>query len=96
MTLLLRGDLQAPENGATPFGKLERAFGRSRVLGTLHHHNWRRTAQFRGLPIRTLWAYLSGVYFIEPCIPTERAAPPIGIAWSHEFKFDGYRIQLHK
>jgi bifunctional non-homologous end joining protein LigD len=35
-------------------------------------------------------------HFIPPALPTLRAAPPSGDAWSHEVKFDGYRVQLHK
>jgi bifunctional non-homologous end joining protein LigD len=34
--------------------------------------------------------------FIEPCLPTLRKEPPTGKNWSHEVKFDGYRIQVHK
>ncbi|MET1047010.1 MAG: non-homologous end-joining DNA ligase [Hyphomicrobium sp.] len=31
--------------------------------------------------------------FIEPCLATLVAKPPIGEDWVHEIKFDGYRIQ---
>lgn len=31
--------------------------------------------------------------FIEPCLATLVAKPPIGKEWIHEIKFDGYRIQ---
>jgi bifunctional non-homologous end joining protein LigD len=31
--------------------------------------------------------------FIEPCLATLVEKPPIGDAWVHEIKFDGYRIQ---
>jgi bifunctional non-homologous end joining protein LigD len=34
--------------------------------------------------------------FIEPCLPTLRKEPPSGAGWTHEVKFDGYRIQIHK
>jgi ATP-dependent DNA ligase len=34
--------------------------------------------------------------FIPPCQPTLRTAPPRGPGWSHEVKFDGWRMQLHK
>lgn len=34
--------------------------------------------------------------FIPPCLPTLREEAPIGLAWVHEVKFDGYRLQLHK
>jgi ATP-dependent DNA ligase len=34
--------------------------------------------------------------FIEPCLPTLTREPPMGPAWVHEVKFDGYRIQIHK
>ena len=39
---------------------------------------------------------LSKSPFIEPCIPTLRKEQPTGLAWVHEVKFDGYRLQLHK
>ncbi|WP_414462905.1 non-homologous end-joining DNA ligase [Hyphomicrobium sp. DY-1] len=31
--------------------------------------------------------------FVEPCLATLVAKPPIGEEWVHEIKFDGYRIQ---
>ena len=31
--------------------------------------------------------------FVEPCLATLVAKPPIGDDWVHEIKFDGYRIQ---
>jgi bifunctional non-homologous end joining protein LigD len=34
--------------------------------------------------------------FIPPCLPTLRNEPPIGPGWTHEVKFDGYRLQIHK
>jgi bifunctional non-homologous end joining protein LigD len=34
--------------------------------------------------------------FIPPCQPTLRTAPPRGPGWSHEVKFHGWRLQLHK
>lgn len=37
-----------------------------------------------------------GVHFIPPCLPTLQLRPPTGPLWSHEFKFDGYRVQIHK
>lgn len=33
--------------------------------------------------------------FVEPCLATLVAKPPIGEGWVHEIKFDGYRIQAH-
>ena len=33
--------------------------------------------------------------FIEPCLATLVANPPVGEQWVHEIKFDGYRIQAH-
>jgi ATP-dependent DNA ligase len=30
--------------------------------------------------------------FIDPCIPTRAAKPPVGPAWVHEVKHDGYRL----
>jgi bifunctional non-homologous end joining protein LigD len=30
--------------------------------------------------------------FIEPCIPTQVAKPPVGPQWIHEVKHDGYRL----
>jgi len=34
--------------------------------------------------------------FIEPCLPTLQAVPPLGPLWTCEVKFDGYRVQLRK
>lgn len=34
--------------------------------------------------------------FIPPCEPVEQTSPPTGNGWSHEIKWDGYRLQLHK
>jgi bifunctional non-homologous end joining protein LigD len=34
--------------------------------------------------------------FIPPCQPTLRSAPPRGPDWSHEVKFDGWRLQVQK
>jgi ATP-dependent DNA ligase len=34
--------------------------------------------------------------FIPPCLATLRKEPPVGPMWTHEVKFDGYRIQIHK
>lgn len=33
--------------------------------------------------------------FIEPCHATTAARVPSGEGWSHEIKFDGYRVQAH-
>lgn len=33
--------------------------------------------------------------FIEPCHPSERDEPPLGIGWVHEIKMDGFRVQVH-
>jgi hypothetical protein len=33
--------------------------------------------------------------FIPPCIPTLVDKPPVGEAWTHEIKYDGYRTQIH-
>jgi bifunctional non-homologous end joining protein LigD len=34
--------------------------------------------------------------FILPCQPILRKEPPKGPMWTHEVKFDGFRIQIHK
>jgi bifunctional non-homologous end joining protein LigD len=34
--------------------------------------------------------------FIPPCSPIPATRVPVGEAWVHEVKFDGYRVQLHK
>jgi ATP-dependent DNA ligase len=34
--------------------------------------------------------------FIEPCIPTRAAKPPVGSDWVHEIKHDGYRLQVRR
>src|SRR6188472_1418919 len=33
--------------------------------------------------------------FIHPCQPTGAQRPPTGPGWVHEFKHDGYRLQIH-
>jgi bifunctional non-homologous end joining protein LigD len=40
--------------------------------------------------------YRVPMFFIEPALPKLRTSPPVGDAWLHEVKFDGYRVQLHK
>jgi hypothetical protein len=30
--------------------------------------------------------------FIDPCIPSRAAKPPVGPGWVHEIKHDGYRL----
>jgi bifunctional non-homologous end joining protein LigD len=34
--------------------------------------------------------------FIEPCIPTLAAKPPVGPDWLHEIKHDGYRLIVRR
>jgi bifunctional non-homologous end joining protein LigD len=34
--------------------------------------------------------------FIERCIPTRAAKPPVGPQWIHEIKHDGYRLIARK
>jgi bifunctional non-homologous end joining protein LigD len=34
--------------------------------------------------------------FVRPCIPTTAKAIPLGDAWLHEPKLDGYRFQIVK
>ena len=34
--------------------------------------------------------------FIEPCLPTLRKEPPTDLGWTHEVKFDGFRVQVHR
>ena len=41
-------------------------------------------------------ASLSHSGWIEPCLATEVARPPVGARWVHEIKRDGYRTQLHR
>jgi bifunctional non-homologous end joining protein LigD len=36
------------------------------------------------------------IRFIEPCNPVLAKAVPVGYDWTHEVKFDGYRVQAHK
>src|SRR5262245_55931487 len=33
--------------------------------------------------------------FIPPALATLQREPPVGTAWLHEFKLDGYRLQAH-
>ena len=64
----------------------------------LIEHGQRRGSFFVGTVTSILGctSYICAVNFIEPCNPTASTRPPIGYAWCHEFKFDGYRVQLHK
>jgi ATP-dependent DNA ligase len=39
---------------------------------------------------------MSTFCFIEPCAPVLAKSIPVGEQWSHEIKFDGYRVQAHK
>jgi bifunctional non-homologous end joining protein LigD len=34
--------------------------------------------------------------FIEPCLPSRTAHPPLGPAWLHELKFDGFRLMARR
>ena len=47
-------------------------------------------------PVRYINSVLRLSAFIEPCLPTLRKEPPDGFGWTHEVKFDGFRIQIHK
>jgi len=49
----------------------------------------------RALTPRSIQGAVAGKMpnFVEPCLATLVAAPPVGDEWVHEIKFDGYRIQ---
>ena len=34
--------------------------------------------------------------FIEPCLPTRIAHPPLGSGWLHEIKYDGFRLMARR
>jgi bifunctional non-homologous end joining protein LigD len=34
--------------------------------------------------------------FVEPCLPTRTAQPPLGPGWIHEIKFDGFRLMARR
>jgi bifunctional non-homologous end joining protein LigD len=34
--------------------------------------------------------------FLEPCLPTRTAHPPLGPDWLHEIKFDGFRLMTRR
>ena len=34
--------------------------------------------------------------YVRPCRPTRATKPPVGSAWLHEPKLDGYRLQIVK
>src|SRR5438132_13418954 len=36
------------------------------------------------------------IHFIRPCNPIRATTPPVGDAWLHEPKLDGYRLQIVK
>jgi ATP-dependent DNA ligase len=74
-----------------------RSFDRPAPLGRLR---WRvaptaRTAASRHFAAMvTLRIRTDG--FIDPCIPTRAAKPPVGPAWVHEVKHDGYRLIVRR
>ena len=35
-------------------------------------------------------------HFVRPCLPISAKSAPIGDAWLHEPKLDGYRLQIIK
>jgi ATP-dependent DNA ligase len=48
-----------------------------------------------------LWIYrrtdvTTALRFIRPCSPIRATKPPVGDAWLHEPKLDGYRLQIAK
>jgi bifunctional non-homologous end joining protein LigD len=34
--------------------------------------------------------------FIEPCLPSRTAQPPLGPGWLHEIKYDGFRLMARR
>jgi len=34
--------------------------------------------------------------FCEPCLPSPAAKPPVGAAWLHEIKHDGFRMLVRR
>src|SRR6267142_5349222 len=34
--------------------------------------------------------------FVEPCLPTRTAHPPLGPGWLHEIKYDGFRLRARR
>ena len=34
--------------------------------------------------------------FIEPCLPSPAERPPVGPAWVHEIKHDGFRLMARR
>src|SRR5215475_4529031 len=34
--------------------------------------------------------------FIEPCLPSRTAHPPLGPSWLHEIKYDGFRLMARR
>jgi bifunctional non-homologous end joining protein LigD len=34
--------------------------------------------------------------FIEPCLPSRTAHPPLGPGWLHEIKYDGFRLMARR
>jgi bifunctional non-homologous end joining protein LigD len=34
--------------------------------------------------------------FVEPCLPTRTAHPPLGKGWIHEIKYDGFRLMARR
>src|SRR5262245_20653206 len=46
------------------------------------------------MPVLSLRAARQG--FIEPCLPSRTAHPPLGPGWLHEIKYDGFRLMAHR
>jgi bifunctional non-homologous end joining protein LigD len=34
--------------------------------------------------------------FVEPCLPSRTAHPPLGPGWLHEIKYDGFRLMVRR
>jgi bifunctional non-homologous end joining protein LigD len=46
------------------------------------------------MSVLTLRAARDG--FIEPCLPTRTAHPPLGPGWLHEIKYDDFRLMARR
>ena len=46
------------------------------------------------MSFRDLRAALHG--YIEPCLPSRTAHPPLGPGWLHEIKYDGFRLMAYR
>ena len=87
------GDALSGRAKTTPRPSAAKAEGSPKAVGT---------AEARPLPETTPLLAIDKLPkesmpdFLKPQLADEAEAPPVGSAWVHELKLDGYRVQAHK